>query len=68
MTTATVLVISVQSHNAMGQRVIIVTTGLIMVFSEALNCGTVSELNLTVSAHVHVFYVQFLEIPTQVQI
>ena len=68
MTTATVLVISVRSHDAVGQRVIIVTAGLVMVFSEALNCGTISELNLTVSAHVHVFHVQFLEIPTRVQI
>ncbi len=52
----------------MGQRVIIVTTGLVLFFSEALNCGTVSELNLTVSAHVHVFHVQSLHIPTRVHI
>ncbi len=68
MTTATVLVISIRSHDAVGQHVIVVTTGLIMVFSKALNCGTISKLNLTVSAHVHVFHVQFLKIPTRVQI
>ncbi len=68
MTTATVLVVSIRSRDAMGQHVIVITTGLVMVFSEALNRGTISELNLTVSAHIHVFHVQFLEIPTQVQI
>ncbi len=59
MSGATVLIISIQSHDAMGPRVIFVTTGLVMVFSE-----TLSELNLGVSAEVQVAQVQSLNIPT----
>ncbi len=59
MSGATVLIVSVRSRDAVGQRVIFITTGLVMLFSD-----TLFELNLGVSAEVQVAQVQSLGIPT----